>query len=102
MTPPEARAAIYRLGAGVFRDRVWLAWAADPEAGAHWLALLALARNWVAPTFPLNGDDALAAGIAAGPRLGEALRAVEAHWIASDFTEDRGALLARLGALDRP
>lgn len=42
--------------------------------------------------FPLNGGDLK--GLHQGPALGAALKALEARWIASDFSLDRDALLA--------
>jgi len=37
--------------------------------------------------------------VPAGPRVGALLRALEAWWIAGDFTADRPALLAKLREL---
>jgi poly(A) polymerase len=51
----------------------------------------ALARG-TAAAFPVASADIPRTG----PALGEALRALEEAWIASDFTLDREALLARL------
>jgi poly(A) polymerase len=95
--PSEApRAALYRLGASVFRDRVLLA-----EAAGTRLAFVQASLG-PPPPFPLSGKDALDAGIAPGPTMGVLLREVEAAWIAGDFSEDRDALLARLKALAAP
>jgi hypothetical protein len=38
----------------------------------------------------------MAVGIPAGPRVGELLRALEAWWVAGDFTADATALRAEL------
>ncbi len=102
MTEAEARRRLYRLGAGAFADRLKLKWAEQGGEAAAWLALLALARDWTAPKFPLTGHDAAAAGLKPGPALGEALRAAEAFWIEQDFQPDRDALLARLEAGREP
>jgi poly(A) polymerase len=100
MLQQAARAALYRRGAQAFRDQVKLAWAAADGAGADgWTALVALADGWIAPVLPVGGADALAAGAPRGPRVGEALRALEAWWIEGDFTADREAALARLKEL---
>ena len=96
---PLARRLIYRLGPRAYRDRLLLAWAAQPDAEAArdgWLALLSEAETWTAPKFPLTGEDAAAAGLAAGPAMGAALRGAEAWWIAQDFQPGRDALRARL------
>lgn len=47
-------------------------------------------------TFPLNGDDLIAQGIAPGPGLGSELDRLEKRWIASGFRLDREALLREL------
>jgi poly(A) polymerase len=97
MTPLQAFAALYRIGAPAFRDRVVRGWADQPERGREARALLNLAEGWSRPRFPMNGDDLAEAGVPRGPALGRALRALEQAWIDSDFEEDRPALLARLG-----
>ncbi|ASW07198.1 MULTISPECIES: CCA tRNA nucleotidyltransferase [unclassified Rhizobium] len=58
--------------------------------------LLKRAANWKKPTFPLNGADALAAGVDAGPRVGELLGKLEQEWLDGNFTMNRASLLARL------
>ena len=97
MTLAEARRVLYRLGRAAYSDRVKLDWAATPGAvGRTWLDLLDEADAWPIPKFPLTGQDAAAAGVAAGPAVGVALREVEAWWIGEDFAPDRDALLERL------
>ena len=50
-----------------------------------------------AETFPMPVTaDVMARGVPSGPKVGEALRALEAWWIEQDFAPDRDALLARL------
>lgn len=41
----------------------------------------------------------MAVGVPAGPRVGELLRALEAWWIAGDFTADEATLRSKLDAL---
>ena len=96
--PQEGRAALYRLGPAAFRDRVYLQWAERPEQEPRARELLDLAESWSAPRFPLTGEDVMAAGVPRGPEVGETLRDLEAQWVAGGFTEDREALLRRLGA----
>lgn len=91
------RRQLYRLGATLFRDRVLLAWAGGEIADGA--GALTAAAAWVAPVFPLRGSDALALGQPAGPRVGEALRAVEKWWEENDYRDDRDACLQRLRAL---
>ncbi|MDJ0922698.1 MAG: CCA tRNA nucleotidyltransferase [Henriciella sp.] len=57
--------------------------------------LLAAVRIWRRPDFPINGDDALAAGHE-GRGVGEALSRAGQAWVDSDFTLEREALLKLL------
>lgn len=100
LPPQAARAAIYRLGRQAFVDRVKLNWATagDADTGG-WNALLAIAGDWTSPVLPVTGADVLAAGAPKGPKVGETLRALEAWWIAGDFTANRDAALAKLKEL---
>ena len=92
------RWALYRLGRAQFRDLALLAWAARGEGGAF-RAMLETADAWEGPRLPVRGADVLALGVEAGPEVGRLLAAVEAWWMARDFTPDRAAALARLAAL---
>ena len=97
----QARAALYRLGARAFRDRLKRAWAGHPEAAPAAGALLDYAERWSAPRFPLRGADVLAAGVPLGPEVGRLLREVEAWWIEHDFP-DQGALEQLRALVKRP
>jgi len=93
------RRALYRLGAERYRDIVLLQ-AAEGAMGRHRLGeLLALARAWSPPPFPLTGRDVTALGIPPGARVGRLLDAVRDWWEAGDFTADRTQCLARLREL---
>lgn len=94
---PEARRRWYEEGETVFRERVLLTRAAIPHAAKDWRSFYDM--TWTAPRFPLGGDDAMALGIAQGPRLGELLAATQAWWVDCDFTPSRDELLAHLKAL---
>ncbi|AOF90948.1 CCA tRNA nucleotidyltransferase [Sinorhizobium sp. RAC02] len=61
--------------------------------------LLAKAEKWQKPSFPLTGADVLAAGVAAGPKVGAVLGAIEDEWVGGNFNEGRAKLLARLEVL---
>ncbi len=81
----------------ILLGRLWLA-GADP-------ALIARYAAHPTPRFPLEGRDVVALGLAPGPAVGEALRAVRSWWLANGATADRDACLARLQelpALHRP
>jgi hypothetical protein len=94
MTPQNVRRALYKVGAGVFRDRVLLQWAQDGSDA--WAKLYADAGSWRRPAMPVSGEDLLARGVTEGPAIGVALSKLEAAWIDSDFTLGRETLLAKL------
>jgi poly(A) polymerase len=90
------RRALYRLGAEDFRDLALLL-AADGKLGGDRLAeLLALAKGWTPPVFPLAGRDVTALGLPPGERIGRLLAEVRDWWEAEDFAPDRGQCLAYL------
>ena len=83
------RLALYRLGRERHRD-IALLMAADQAITTERLDdLLALARTWTPPRFPLAGRDVVGLGIPPGERVGELLDRVRAWWEACDFTADR-------------
>ncbi len=91
------RAGIHQLGNNLYADRLLL----DVDASGDWRAALALARSWTPPELPVSGGDALALGLAPGPRVGALIAAVEQWWIDGDFSADRAACLAHLEQLVR-
>jgi len=100
MSLREMRRAIYKLGNEAFRDRVMLAWAAAGNDKAQaWRALVAHATMWTPPKMPLTGDDVMAAGVPAGPKVGIIMREVEDWWIDADFPEDKLSIIERLKAV---
>jgi poly(A) polymerase len=89
-----AHALLYRLGPQSFLDRALVAWTRS-DAGAadnNWRQLASLPRRWIVPSFPLKAADFVERGVAAGPQLGNALRAAKKAWIAADFPADRAVL----------
>lgn len=96
VTEHEVRAALYRAGEQVIRDRIVLEWAND--GSADWRDVHDLAERWRRPTMPVNGSDLLALGVTEGPAIGDALRRLEDAWIDSDFALGRDELLALLKA----
>jgi len=100
MSLREMRRAIYKLGNEVFRDRVMLAWAdAGGEKAQQWRALVAHGQMWTPPKLPLSGDEVMAAGVPAGPKVGVILREVEDWWIDADFPDDKLSVIERLKAV---
>ena len=88
MKSKELRATLYWHGKQAVVDRAML-------AGADVRDLLAALRMWRRPDFPINGDDALAAGLK-GRDIGEALSRVAKIWVESDFYLERDELLPLL------
>jgi len=100
MSLREMRRAIYRLGNEAFRDRVMLAWAgAGGDKAQQWRALVAHAQMWKPPRLPLTGDEVMAAGVPAGPKVGLVMREVEDWWIDADFPDDKLSVIERLKAV---
>ena len=101
MSPKEARRDVYQLGAATFCDRVLLAWAGSdrPATTTQWRALLPMAQSWPRPTFPLTGEEVMAAGVPRGPLVGQVMREVEAWWIDNDFISDKLSIVERLKAV---
>lgn len=100
MSLREMRRAIYRLGNEAFRDRVMLAWAgAGGDKAQQWRALVAHAQMWKPPKLPLSGDEVMAAGVPAGPKVGLVMREVEEWWIDADFPDDKLSVIERLKAV---
>ncbi len=90
--PKAWRAQIYRLGNGLYADRLLLA----TTAAGDWKAALATARNWSPPELPVSGGDALKLGLKPGPKVGALIEEIEQWWIDGDFGADRAACLAEL------
>lgn len=93
------RRVLYHLGAQRYRDLALLH-AAEGRVRPDRLAyLLALARDWTPPAFPLTGHDVTALGIPPGPRVGALLDAIEHWWEEGDFVAARAQCLERLREL---
>lgn len=100
MSLRDMRRALYKLGNEAFRDRVMLAWAgAGGDKAQQWRALVAHGTMWTPPKLPLSGDEVMAAGIPAGPKVGIVLREVEDWWIDADFPDDKLSVIERLKAV---
>ena len=95
-SPTERARDLHRLGAERYADLVPLA-AADAEGdpGAALAEALAAAKAWQPKRLPVGGNDILALGVPAGPRVGALLAALEAWWTAQDFEPDRAACSGR-------
>ena len=107
MSKATRRAALYRLGADAWRDRVLIDWAEEIAVGMPqgrritdaWHELYNLPGEWPPPAFPLQGDDVLALGVEPGPAVGRYLADVEQWWIAGGFAAGRQACRDKLREL---
>ena len=107
MTATQVRQACYRSGASMVIDRALLAWSGLLAVESHlaqsetakWTALVETAQAFASPSLPVQGRDALALGVSAGPEVGKHLKAVEMWWMENDFQPDRQACLAHLEGL---
>lgn len=100
----DLRHALHRFGAARLRDLLLLDLVHRRVAGeavpqAHLDRAMAEVDAWTPKPFPLQGRDAIAAGIKAGPNLGRWLAEVETWWVDQDFQPSRDECLARLQAL---
>ena len=93
------RRALYRLGAGRYSDIALLLAAEGAVSRERLTELLALARNWISPVFPLTGHDVTGLGVRPGEKVGKLLDAVHDWWEEGDYSTDRAACLARLQEL---
>jgi poly(A) polymerase len=96
LASPTRRARdLHHFGAERYADLVRIA-AADAEGDprAALADALAAAGSWEPKRLPVGGDDILALGVPAGPRVGTILKALEAWWIEREFAPGRAACLA--------
>jgi poly(A) polymerase len=96
-TPEGLRALLFNAGRQGARDALALAQAescAPPGDAAFAAADRFLAETSV-PKLPFSGADLIARGVAAGPAVGQTLRAFQARWIRTGFPE-KPETLARL------
>jgi hypothetical protein len=50
-------------------------------------------NDWDVPVFPLTGDDVLATGIAAGPKVGELLNMCKSYWVGTKYTMTKDEMI---------
>lgn len=94
MNQQDIREMIYRSGRAVFIFALLQHWAGRELDRAA--AFLSYAEEWQLPVFPVLGRDVMAAGIAAGPELGQILKKLEGVWLDSDFELSKEELLKSL------
>jgi len=78
--PERAAEALYRLGLQGTLDRLLL----RSDAAVQWSRV----RDRARPVFPLRGGALVARGLTAGPRVAQAMQAIERRWIDEDFPDE--------------
>jgi poly(A) polymerase len=100
LEPVAFRRILYMYGVDNARDAVVLV--AAQNATIDLATVLSVIDRWENPVFPLQGADLLKMGVAASPKVGDILRAVEDWWISQDFKPTRAACLEWVGmAIDK-
>lgn len=87
---------LYAHGAARIIDWLTLAWAENGNNIDSYRRMITAAKIWQPIALPVKGADVLALGLAAGPEIGNLLKAVEGWWIAEDFTPNRDQCLEKL------
>ena len=87
--------ALYRFGREAVCDAMLLE-AAEGREAQDWLSLLSEAERLRVLVLPIGGRDLIAAGLAPGPALGEAISRFEAEWLAQGCPADEERISALL------
>jgi len=93
------RREVYAHGAAPVVDWLIMAAAEHGDDATRYQQLTEAAQAWPPAVLPIKGADALDLGLAAGPDIGDLLKAVESWWIAEDFAPTRAACLEKLRSL---
>jgi poly(A) polymerase len=93
------RRAAYRHTVETVIDRLLLRAAEAETKRASIIAAIRDLKAWTPPSFPLDGRDALRAGVPEGPGVGRVLSTIENWWTEQDFVPDRRTLLMKLKEL---
>lgn len=91
--PRHTHTRLLRLhGTPAYLD--WLLTQAALKPGIDIGSYVALAHDFVAPTFPITARDLMAAGMKEGKALGDRLSLLEQKWEESDYTLTKAQLLS--------
>lgn len=87
--------AIYGFGRSITAQALMIELVQDRVMNGYAPQALKVVQGWDAPTFPLNGQDFLAAGLQ-GEAIGRKMQEIENWWIDQDFKPDRAACLKQI------
>lgn len=96
--------ALRKYGVELVQDLALLQWGGEMYEHTRlpsnrkndWVQFLERTIKWVAPRFPLNGQDVLTLGIEPGPKVGQLLSLVENWWESGNYSASRQLCLNRL------
>ncbi len=91
------KVAVYKHGRTSAAQALIIEVAQDRVMNGYINKALEIIQKWDIPTFPVDGNDLMKAGIEKGPALGAALLKLEDWWIDQEFKPDKKPCLARLG-----
>ncbi|MFY9287241.1 MAG: CCA tRNA nucleotidyltransferase [Alphaproteobacteria bacterium] len=92
LDPVPFRSKLYEHGVEVTEEAALLL--ATEDRSADIKTALEVASLWDSPSLPIQGEDILRLGVAAGPKVGQILRHVEAWWMIEDFRPNRDECLS--------
>jgi poly(A) polymerase len=100
----QQKKLLRQIGAENYRKLVLISWVEHLAhyqentqlLAAAYRAMLALPDHWHVPEFPVTGEDIMALGIEAGPKVGEYLASLKDYWEADHYQPDKETLLQHL------
>jgi poly(A) polymerase len=95
VTIAEIKESLREMPRAIVEGRLLLA-AVDGILNEALADAIKLARTWEIPAFPVTANDLLSRGFSEGLALGDRLRLLEIHWVQSDYTLSKEALLSEL------
>ena len=90
------KVAVYKHGRTSTAQALIIEVAQDRVMNGYINKALEIIQKWDIPTFPVDGNDLMKAGIEKGPALGAALSKLEDWWIEQEFKPDRKTCLNHL------
>ncbi|ESQ77494.1 CCA tRNA nucleotidyltransferase [Asticcacaulis sp. YBE204] len=78
----------YRTGKAALHDALMLRAAVSGRSRTEWPETEARIERLDLPVFPLKSAQLVAAGLPPGPQLGQAMKGIEADWVAHDFSQN--------------
>lgn len=90
------KVAVYKHGRTSTAQALMIEVARDQVMNGFVPKALQVIQKWDIPTFPVDGNDLMKAGIPKGPELGKKLSELEEWWINKEFKPSKKECLAQL------